>query len=591
MQKYKLQFVQIIGINAFAFILASIATQATWKKLTQSFLGIPGDAYYYLWSGIEVKNNHFLPILKFGNLPDGINLLQTDHPLPSYILACLMNFVAPTLAYNLLSISILAINGISVFYLTFYISKSKILSVTLLIVAIFLPSSVLRVMGHLPLLATFPLTLFLLVLVMIEARSIKKEKNIPDVKKNNLYLSIILSIILISSAYWSVYFFLIETVIFFIYLRSIRKYLFLLNLKLILLITGFGLSPLIYIKMNLFLQENLSAENNHLQQADNLGILKQNSLDLASFVIPPRFSRNIELSRFSEKFHLPPNVLEGTLFIGLPLFVVVIFGMYLAYRPQFNKFRYLSLSLILIFLISIGPLLKINSNELFSPVSWIYHFPPFTQFRVPTRFLQLSFGLYVVFICIFFNFLRSQTQQMILCLSLLITAVTFPVQANWIPISEEFAGIESVNSSNVAKPKFLVIPNDCGGDQIPLGFAIVSNLQPVGCFGQSSSLPWYSGFTDFKSSKALSSLRCNPNLYGYASSPNIKSYWKDLEVSTEIIQRELKKDLGLSYILVDLTFLNSKSCQDASLRIESTLSDMDLLSKSKNGRWELYSLF
>jgi hypothetical protein len=210
---------------------------------------------------------------------------------------------------------------------------------------------------------------------------------------------------------------------------------------------------------------------------------------------------------------------------------------------------------------------------------------------VPTRFLQLSFGLYLVFISVLFASLRSRIKQKILIILLLFTTLTFPVQTNWIPISEEFDGIKSVNSSVKVKPKFLVIPNDCSGDQIPLGYAIISDMQPLGCFGQSSSLPWYSGFKDFKSSKALSSLRCNPNLYGYASSPNIKSTWKDLNVSPEIVQKELKKDLGLKYILVDLTFLNSKSCQDASLRIKASLSDLDLLSKSKNERWELYSLF
>jgi hypothetical protein len=85
-------------------------------------------------------------------------------------------------------------------------------------------------------------------------------------------------------------------------------------------------------------------------------------------------------------------------------------------------------------------------------------------------------------------------------------------------------------------------------------------------------------------------LRCNPNLYGYASSPKIYSNWTDVNVAPEILENELKKNLGIEYILVDLTLLNSNSCQEAVDRIEGSLGEFNLISKSNNGRWEFYSV-
>jgi hypothetical protein len=105
----------------------------------------------------------------------------------------------------------------------------------------------------------------------------------------------------------------------------------------------------------------------------------------------------------------------------------------------------------------------------------------------------------------------------------------------------------------------------------------------LGFHGQWAALPWFSGFDEYKASRALAEIRCDPGRIGYAKVDFDRSLKPDGSTLAE-----LRREFGVRYLLVDTARLGGKDCRRRRNSIESVIAPARVLARS--GGWRVLEI-
>jgi hypothetical protein len=105
----------------------------------------------------------------------------------------------------------------------------------------------------------------------------------------------------------------------------------------------------------------------------------------------------------------------------------------------------------------------------------------------------------------------------------------------------------------------------------------------LGFHGQWAALPWFSGFDEYKASRALAELRCDPRRIAYA---NVD--FPEVLKPSGLALAELRRDFGVRYLLVDAGRLTGPECRRRRYTIERVIAPARVVARS--GGWRVLEI-
>lgn len=552
-------------------------------------LGYGGDAFFFSWTGRALLNNHFKPNLDQLNWPTGFNIFLSDSPLSSYMLAILNTFLSPNMSYSLLAMALIYTNILLANKLFSILGFPLLQRILFAILIGSLPGVTSRLAGHLPYLSLAPI---LICFIMI----IRKNKNEQLIESKRMLLKTLpFSILLILSMYWSIYDFVIVTAVLVIFkmktnlIPTYKLKEFFFNFSFFMLST----LPLLIPKLVLLFSEKLSDQNTGNMTADYVRLGKLNSLDVTSLIFPQQGLRYSSLSQFLGNAPASQWTLEKNVYIGVPLILLFILSFLVKKFRNIYLMQPMQITAITMVIISLGAAPTFNGVSLGFPAIWssLFELPGLVNFRAPGRFFQLSSCIYVIIAALIFRSLKTNMIKFLVSGSLIFTLFSIQIAVPWFGPREEFSNTQKQDLRNyIANETIINVPTLCTGDTSILGSIDDANTKLIGCFGPTSSLPWYSRFKKEKNSKILASLRCIPYQFGYALAPEKLNLFPMDTPLPDDWTSQISKDFGATRVIIDKKYLDITECRN----LKSVLGKWEIENSTKilfeNSRWKVLSV-
>jgi hypothetical protein len=345
-----------------------------------------GDVYYYIWDFWWYKTALVQGLYPFYTTyvfyPLGASLVFSDATFFNVILSIpLQHYFGFITAYNFLWLFSFILSGFGMFLLAKYLTGSNQAAFISGIIFMFSPIRFVHALGHLSLITTGFIPIFVLFLI----KTFKE-----DQKRNPLLAGIFLALVW----YSSYYFFLFLVVFSFIYLIylylthqiSLTKVIF-IRIGIISLVTGILISFIIVpMAISLFWEHSMSAY---------VGGFESNSADLLSFFIPSTIHPyyGTILSIFPGLYEKIVSFgIEGTVFAG---YTVLFLSILAVFKIKTKDVQFWFFSAIIFAIISLGPILHVNGNTEFTvsnfafsiplPYYFLMKMPVFSLARAPGR--------------------------------------------------------------------------------------------------------------------------------------------------------------------------------------------------------------
>jgi hypothetical protein len=578
--------------SLFFFVYTLYLINFTFKNFFGSQIGLAGDSYFFRFSGLFVKENHFSPFINQLNWPSGFNILLSDSPVTSYILAVFNLFLHSQLAYNVLVLLLLYSNFLFAKKLFTILGIPRLKSITLALLVGSFPGIVNRADGHLPYVSIAPILLLLIFLV--RNSSINSSINSRESQRSPRY-AFQLAALLSLNFYWSAYFLVIAVVITLVaYIKNDQK-VFSVRDRITCFVFFFALTgPLWFFKLRLALSEFLSAENTGIMKSHYSTLGEMNSLEITSILLPQKNLKFNWLQSILGTAQDSTWILEKNLYLGLP--IVFLAGIAIAqsiFKPHSLNRRY-SLMVGIVLFLSLGSTPTLFGHEVPLPNVWFEFFslPVISNFRAPGRFFQL--GIVVVFITIglFWKSVSGRLKNTIIFLVMIFTLLTYQIVLPYTSDSDLFADQNNLKlSSQIRDRTVLVVPTNCPGDMSLLGAVTGGSSELISCIGPASSIAWYSGFRKEKQSELLAQLRCLPYQFGYGLAPKRETpFPPEMSLPKDWVFKleQMYKDL---VIVIDHKHLAAPTCKSTKESIDSEEFNKHGEVLFQNNRWLVVDLY
>lgn len=381
----KTKKIQKIFLILFLFIvLTVINTYPLILHINTHAAGHSEDHFQNMWnfwwmnkSVFDLKQNPYFSQYIF--YPDGASLvLHTLSPISSLISIPLQHLLDNNLVltYNLIFIFTIALVGLSMHTLAYYLTKNHFASFMAGYLLAFSPYMLEHAMGHLNLIAIYFLPLYILFLI--------KLKNNQSIK-NIIWLALF-AILTFYTDFYQMIFLFFFTIIYLIY-RLIfdrvglnKKYF--LSLFFVVLIILIFTSPLLIKSTEAFFSNKFTPNHDIYYWSPDI---------LTFFTVGP----NSPFYRIAGHVKANNQNIENQNYIGLTVLFLLIIGFI---RIKSNtKFWYFSAAAFFIF--SLGSILKISGHDLFT-LPYYYIFKIFPFISISSRFMAL-FYISTAVICAF----------------------------------------------------------------------------------------------------------------------------------------------------------------------------------------------
>ncbi len=388
---------KIIKNKFFVFFLFSLlAVILTWPLIIKLNAFYPfaygSDAEFFIWDIWHFKHLVFdLKQNPFGCLdtvfyPIGFNNAATGYEnlinkIPALIFWPI--FKNPLIIYNLLIILNLAFASWTTFLLVLYLTKNKKIAFLCGIIFGFSPYMLARSLGHLNLLTTGWIPLFVLYFLKLwQAKKIK----------DAVLAALFFLCVSLSSWYYSIFILLFIFIFLLYYFLTTRKSLlnfilskpFLIFVLLAIFLTGLVVSP--------FLKTIIQKEA--LPPAKISPSLY--SAFILSYILPLPLSLIGKWVPREEFISLSENYLESTTFLGFLEIILLLYFLKNYHRHKLNKASIWLFVGLIFFVFSLGPFLK--PSQIILPYSFLSHLPIFSFLRAVSRY-SLMVMLSLTIIC------------------------------------------------------------------------------------------------------------------------------------------------------------------------------------------------
>jgi hypothetical protein len=574
--------------SLFFFVYTLYLVDFTFKNFFGSQIGLAGDSYFFRFSGLFVKENYFSPFINQLNWPSGFNILLSDSPVTSYVLAVFNMFLDPRLAYNVLIFLLLYANFLFAKKLFTILGIPRLKSITLALLVGSFPGIVNRADGHLPYVSIAPVLLLLIFLLRNSSINSRKSQRSP---KYAFQLAVLLSL----NFYWSAYFLVIAVAItLVVYVRNDQQ-AFSMRDRITCFVYFFTLTaPLWFFKLRLALSEFLSSENTGIMKSHYSTLGEMNSLEITSIFLP---QKNLKFDWFQSILGTAQDstwILEKNLYLGFP--IVFLAGIAIAqslFKPQSLNRRFSLMVGILLFL-SLGSTPTLFGHEVPLPNVWFEFFslPVISNFRAPGRFFQLGIVVFFVIIGLFWKSVTERLKNTMIYLVMIFTLLTYQIVLPYTSDSDLFADQNGLKlSSQIQNRTVLVVPTNCPGDMSLLGAVTGRSSKLIGCIGPASSIAWYSGFRKEKQSELLAQLRCLPYQFGYGLAPKRETpFPPEMPLPKDWVFKleQMYKDL---VIVIDHKHLAAPTCKSTRESIVSEEFNKHGQVLFQNNRWLVVDLY
>lgn len=406
-------------------LLSLLLTYPLILHFTTHIPGVNGDGWFIVWSMWQFKESvlklHTPYFSHYIFYPTGVYLILSEiTPLNSFLSIPLQLLFGLIPAYNILFLFSFILSGYSAYKLSEYFTKEKSVSFVSGVIYAFSPFHFAHALGgHLNILSSGWIPLYILYLF--------KTFDKPNYK-NAIIGGFFLSLLTLSSLYYllltavfTVFFIFYK---FFVEKQSLQKFFYFIPLfPTFFILTSHYIIPV-----------GIEAVFTNYSKTGGIETLAF-SADLAAFFLPtslhPILPRNIIFSG---------NAFENNVFIGYSVLCLIFFSL----KLKENKLKFWKWALLLFFILSLGPFLKILNTLLDFPLPYVllyFFFPFFSSTRTPSRFdvfVMLCAGIIVAYALLeIIKYLRGRKYMVCGCISALIIfeflAIPFPLSDSFIP--------------------------------------------------------------------------------------------------------------------------------------------------------------
>ena len=465
----KLKALSLSRVDYSILVLYSILSILFTYPVAFSINKIPGkgDVFWFLWdfwsfkkAALNLSNPYYTTDIFY---PTGVSLAFSDvSPFNAIISIPLQQLFGLIAAYNMIWILTFILSGFSAYLLVKYLINDTKAAILSGIIFMFSPYHFAHALGHMNLITTEWMPLYILFLIKMTRE---------DKKTNAIFAAIFLVLTAMSSNYYLVFMF-IFTLLYLIYYwlvdRSLISKDFMKRFSIMTASFLVCFSPFLYI----MLKEMLLSKSNYMYQ----GGFEEFSADLMAFFTPTIFHPVFKdlVSPINSQF--TGGGIEFTVFAG---YTVLLLSVIAIWKIKTKEIKFLALSTIIFFILCLGPYLTINGVADFSfsgynfkiplPYVILMHIPVFSIARAPSRWdvlvmlslaILAGYGLNYIF-CKVRNrhLLKSDKENIIFiiisCLILFeFSAVPFPMSSAEVPAFYKQLALETDDYAILEVPGF-----------------------------------------------------------------------------------------------------------------------------------------
>ncbi|MFA6296282.1 MAG: hypothetical protein WC663_02940 [Patescibacteria group bacterium] len=382
-----------------------------------------GTIYNFWWNKYSKDNNLNLYNNQLLNYPYGNNFYQNLQPFWNFIINnILLNFCSDICSYNIINWISFPLSAIAMYFLAFYLTKNRFISLLAGLMYAFTPYHFIRTTGHIFLAQIEWIPLYVLYLL--------KTFNNPNYK-NSILAGSFLALVFLSDPYYALFvvfftimFWIIK--LFFGYKQAVLKYFFIIT------VLAFSLSAIFYLPA--YFQSKKTSNLVAPRATEELYRWGLNQVKY--YFIPSQY--NYLLGNFWNKIFYKNQGMpdfEWLVYLGIPAIIFAIYCLYQCFKGKFEKDKK---SIIVIFLALAIFSIIFSLRPPLSPTLWIHKILP--VFRVYSRmfvFVDLSIIILAIYGLQYFlnvlannkflakHFSSSQIKIFILAFIFLIISVDF----------------------------------------------------------------------------------------------------------------------------------------------------------------------
>ncbi len=552
------------------------------------------DAETFTWLGWRIgrliASGHFPTRVPDTVYPYGYDLRIVDG-YGGYVLTGIWNLVAgPILAYNLTILTAVVANCWAGRQLAGVVTSRRLTRVLTALAFGTAPMVGLRAFGHVHL-------CFVFATAMVVAEGLRFCLGKGPLRPVRLGLWLFVAFL------FSIYFLLSSVIalLVMIGIATLRQRGLLrsvvLRMGIAFLIVGALMTPFVIPRIQFERAEQRAVDRQRLQELDNERNTVKFSADALSILAPPAHATVKLPGADALRKGFDDNDIEATIFPGLLLLAGLAGLLALRSRPRVPLLAAAGV----LWVLSMGPVLLVRGLPILTDVNggmvrWLpfqllTSVPGFSSLRTPSRMTFalpaiLAAGLAMTLTYLFTRWPRWWQHVLVVGTGICLLSLNLVTPLG----TSDFAVTPPVENAlrhiaDVASPKdsLMEVPFDCSGDTSSVKLQILHHRPEVGCQGQASAIPWYSGLAAYKQSAALAALRCFPPLYGYAATRfNIDIPWQPTG------WQALHKQFGLRYVMVDRVRLADPPCDARRHVINEALSELHRV--TEDHRWIIFEL-
>lgn len=455
---YKIKNIDISRLILILYIVLTIIFTYPVTFTTDKIPGDGGDGYQYLWflwwyntALLNFSNPYYTDYIFY---PTGVNLaFSAMSPFNTILSIPLQLIFDLTLTYNILWLISFIIAGYGTYLLVKYLTGDTRAAFISGLIFMFSPYHFAHALGHLNLttIEWIPFYILYLFKVVNESRV-----------RNAVYAAFFLLLVALSEYYYLIYL-LTFTIIFFLYNvlvsnKNILKKDTIKRFSIMVILFGLIFLPFAYP----LLKEITVSESDYMYA----GGFTEYSADLLGFFTPTMF--HPILAKYAAPIYnnFTGNGAENTVFIG---YIVLFLALFTVLKIRTKEIRFWSLSAIIFFILTLGPVLHINGKLLDSiklPYSIIMDIPIISIARVPSRWdvlvmlslaILVGYGLHYLFKKDeYFNKISRRTLTIILICIILFEYLAIPYNMTSTKVPEFYYQLKNDSDNNYA---ILDVPN------------------------------------------------------------------------------------------------------------------------------------
>jgi hypothetical protein len=366
----------------------------------------------------------------------------------------------------------------------------------------------------------------------------------------------------------------------------------------VLALAGLLLSPLVSARLEFASRESAAAGSMNAQEIEGtLNAVNYYSADAVSLLTPPEGTRFAlpGVAKLRDTFTVDGNQHETAIYPGAIMLLALACFAFMRGPLRLPVI----VAAATIWILSLGPVLHVAGLAMVDgagrpldvlPATLLRSLPFLDALRTPSRLafalpLLTAVALAVTAERVASSRLSVRQRLAIggLACSLLATNLIRPATTPGELPAELTQALGGIARTAAPTDAVVEVPFDPSVSVETIRLQMIHRHPTLGFHGQWAALPWFSGFEEYKASRALAELRCAPQKIGYAKADFPRSLKPDDSALTA-----LRRDFGVRYLLVDVGRLAGNECRRRRYAIEQVIAPARVVVRS--GGWRVLEL-